>query len=308
MDRLRAIECFVHAVDTGSIAGAARRLGISSAAASQNINRLETHLNVRLLTRTTRRMALTDSGQAYYTRVKHIARDIELAHNAISVLHAEPQGRLRIASTAAFGRHVLAPLLPDFNARYPLLSVELLTTDRSVDHISETLDVSIRFAPQLDEGLIARHIASIPFHFCASPGYLAQAGTPHEPEALREHDCLVFRFPRDGRFLSWGFIRDGLRFEPETRVAMISDDIDVLAQMALAGGGITRLAAFIAQPYLNQQRLVALFEPGQSATARAVSEPMDIYLCVRDRRDLTPKVRALMDFLVERLPAQWRPQ
>lgn len=308
MDRLRAIECFVHAVDTGSIAGAARRLGISPAAASQNINRLEAHLAVRLLTRTTRRMALTDSGMAYYTRVKHIARDIELAHNAISVLHAEPQGRLRIASTAAFGRHVLAPLLPDFNARHPLLSLELVITDRSVDHISEALDVSIRFSPQLDEGLVARHIASIPFYFCASPEYLARAGTPHEPEALREHDCLVFRFPRDGRFLSWGFIRDGLRFEPETRVAMISDDIDVLAQMALAGGGITRLAAFIAQPHLDQGRLVALFEAAPNAPVRAVAEPMDIYLCVRDRRDLTPKVRALMDFLVERLPAQWRPK
>lgn len=307
MDTLRAITCFTSAVEAGSIAGGAKHLGISPAAASQQLARLEAHLDTRLLTRTTRRLGLTDSGTAYYARVKHIARDIERAHDALATLRNEPRGHLRIASTAAFGRHVLAPLVPELKRRYPHLSLEIITTDRSVDHIGETVDVSVRFAPQLEEGLVARRIASIPFFFCASPDYLARAGTPREPEDLQEHDCLVFRFPRDGRFLSWGFTRDGLRFEPDTRIAMTSDDIDVLAQMALGGGGITRLAAFIARPYLEQGQLVSLFETGQDSSAQAVSEPMDIYLCVNDRRDLTPKVRAFMNFLVERLPAEWRP-
>ncbi|MDT8895357.1 LysR substrate-binding domain-containing protein [Halomonas sp. I1] len=308
MDTLRAITCFTSAVEAGSIAGGAKRLGISPAAASQQLARLEAHLDTRLLTRTTRRLGLTDSGTAYYARVKHIARDIERAHDAIASLRHEPRGHLRIASTAAFGRHVLAPLIPDFTRRYPHLSLEILTTDRHVDHIGETVDVSVRFAPQLEEGLVARRIASIPFFFCASPDYLARAGTPREPEDLKEHDCLVFRFPRDGRFLSWGFIRDGLRFEPDTRVAMISDDIDVLAQMALQGGGITRLAAFIARPHLDRGHLISLFETNRRTSARAVSEPMDIYLCVGDRRDLTPKVRAFMTFLIESLPVEWRPE
>nr|WP_300309853.1 LysR family transcriptional regulator [Halomonas sp.] len=306
MDTLRAIACFVRVVEAGSIAEGARQLGISSAAVSQSIARLETHLGVRLLSRTTRRMALTDSGTVYYERVKHIDRDIEQAHNAIASLQAAPRGRLRIASTSAFGRHVLAPLIPDFNAAYPHLTLELLTTDRSVNHIRETVDISIRIAPQLEDGLVARHIASIPFLFCASPAYLSRAGTPHAPEELKEHDCLAFRFPLDGRFLSWGFIRDGIRFEPDIRVAMISDDIDVLARMALADGGITRLAAFIAQPYLESGELVSLFEPGRDERVRAVSEPMDIYLCVGHRKDVTPKVRAFMDFLDGRLPPEWR--
>ncbi|MDN3557696.1 LysR family transcriptional regulator [Halomonas maura] len=308
MDTLRAIESFVKAVEAGSIAAGAKRLGISPAAASQGIARLEASLGVRLLTRTTRSMSLTDSGALYYQRVRHIARDIERAHDAISSLQAEPRGRLRVASTAAFGRHVLAPLMPAFNARFRHLALEILTTDRSVDHIQEDLDVSIRFTPQLEDGLVARRIASLPFLFCASPTYLAKAGHPQTPEELRHHDCLAFRFPRDGRFLSWGFIRDGRRFEADIRAAMISDDIDVLTQMALSGGGITRLADFIAQPHIDQGRLVPLFEEPGSDGVHAVSEPMDIYLCVRDRHEFTPKVKVFMDYLVEQMPPRWRPR
>ncbi|MCK2182431.1 LysR family transcriptional regulator [Halomonas getboli] len=311
MDTLRAIESFVKAVEAGSIAGGARRLGISPAAASQAIARLEATVGTRLLARTTRRMSLTDSGELYYQHVRHVARDLERAHGAVSTLQAEPRGRLRITSTAAFGRHVLAPLMPGFNTRYPHLAPELLTTDRRVDHIHEDVDVSIRFTPQLEEGLVARRIASIPFLICASPEYLAHAGRPQSPEALRDHDCLVFRFPTDGRFLSWGFIRDGMRFEADFRAALISDDIDVLASMALAGGGITRLADFIAAPHIAAGRLVPLFEDveqGDGSGTRAVSEPMEIYLCVDDRLALTPKVNAFMDYLVEHLPAAWRPR
>ncbi|MFG6179559.1 LysR substrate-binding domain-containing protein [Halomonas sp. THAF12] len=308
MDTLRAIESFVKAVEAGSIAGGARRLGISPAAASQGIARLEAAMGVRLLARTTRRMSLTDSGSIYYEHVRHVARDLERAHGAISALQAEPRGRLRVTSTAAFGRHVLAPLMPGFNARYRHLSLELLTTDRSVDHIQEDVDISIRFTPQLEEGLVARRIASIPFLFCASPDYLTRAGHPHSPEELRGHDCLAFRSPLDGRFMSWGFIRDGMRFEPDFKATMLSDDIDVLARMALAGGGITRLAAFIADPHIEAGRLVPLFEAGDGSGVHAVSEPMNIYLCVTDRQALTPKVRAFMDYLVEQLPAAWRPR
>ncbi|XKE46541.1 LysR family transcriptional regulator [Halomonas organivorans] len=308
MDTLRAIDSFVKAVEAGSIAGGAKRLGISPAAASQGIARLEASLGVRLLTRTTRSMSLTDSGTVYYEHVRHIAQDIERAHGAIDALQAEPRGRLRVASTATFGRHVLAPLMPGFNARYRQLSLEIITTDRSVDHIRETVDVSIRFTPQLEEGLVARRIASIPFLLCAAPSYLERAGHPHGPEDLARHDCLAFRFPKDGRFMTWGFLRDGVRFEPEIRPAMISDDIDVLAQMAVQGGGITRLAAFIARPHIDEGRLVPLFVEEGDARVHAVSEPMDIYLCVSERHDLTPKVRAFMDYLVERLPAAWRPR
>ncbi|WP_024462306.1 LysR family transcriptional regulator [Marinimicrobium sp. LS-A18] len=309
MDTLRGIETFVKAVEAGSIAAAARALGISPAAASQNIARLETQLNTRLLTRTTRRLALTDSGTTYYEKVRPVVRDVELAGQAVSALNAQPQGRLCIASSAAFARHVLAPLIPGFTKRYPRIAVELVATDRSVDHVSESIDISIRIQQQLEEGLVARKLAVVPSKFCASPAYLERAGRPTDPEQLRDHDCLVFRYPVDGRFLRWGFIRNGERFDAEVHATLISDDIDVLARLAVAGGGITRLAAFVAEPYLVSGELEELFvaQEGEKEAQSALIDPLDFYICVRDRYELTPKVRAFMDYLLATLPSQWRP-
>ena len=307
MDTLRGIESFVKAIELGSIAAAAKRMGISAAAASQNIARLETYLGVRLLARTTRSMALTESGELYYEKVRTLVSDLAEANAAITNLNTEPQGRLCIASTAAFGRNVLASLIPAFTLRYPRIAMELMTTDRIVDHIQEGVDISIRIKPQLEEGIVARRIATVPTLFCAAPSYLQRAGRPTVPEELRHHDCLVFRVPADGRFLRWGFIRDGLRFEADVRATIISDDIDAIAQLAVAGGGITRLAAFVANPFIASGQLVTLFLPDENKQVSAEVEPLDIYLCVRDRHQLTPKMRAFMDYLVDALPKEWQP-
>lgn len=308
MDLLNAIRSFVKVVEAGSIAGGARVLGLTPAAVSQNLARLESHLQVRLLSRTTRSMALTPAGNLYYERVRQVERELALAEQAVTTPDSEPQGRLCIASTSAFGRHVLAPLIPEFNARYPLLSIELVMTDRRVNHAREDVDVSLRIAPQLEDQLLARQIARIPFICCASPGYLAKAGPPATPEALRGHRCLVFRYPVDGRYLRWGFVRDGLRFEAEFGAVLISDDIDALAQMALNDGGITRLAEFIVRPYLDSGALVPLFEYSDSGQAYAQTEPMDVYLCLADRFAITPKVRAFMEYLRESLGDSWQVQ
>lgn len=305
MNLLGSIKSFIKVVEAGSIAGGARTLGLSAAAVSQNIARLEAHLEVRLLSRTTRSMALTANGTLYYEKVKHIERDLELAHLAVTTPDCEPRGRLCIASSSAFGRHVLAPLIPAFSARYPQLSIELVTNDRRVNHAQEGVDVSIRIKPQLEDGLLARRIAQVPFICCASPDYLAQAGWPGAPEQLKQHRCLVFRYPVDGRFLRWGFVRDGLRFDAEFAEVLISDDIDVLTQMAVNHGGIARLAEFVARPFIERGQLVALFEYSQPTQAYAQTEPMDIYLCVADRFAMTPKVRVFMDYLRENLGQLW---
>ena len=305
MNLLGLIKSFIKVVEAGSIAGGARSLGLSAAAVSQNIARLEAHLQVRLLARTTRSMVLTPSGSLYYDKVKHIERDLEQAQQAVTAPDCEPKGRLCIASSSAFGRHVLAPLIPAFSARYPQLSIELVTNDRRVNHAQEGVDVSIRIQPQLEDGLLARHIARVPFICCASPGYLAAAGWPQSPEQLKEHRCLVFRYPVDGRFLRWGFIREGLRFDAEFDKVLISDDIDVLTQMAVRDGGIARLAEFVARPLLERGQLVALFEYSQPARAYAQTEPMDIYLCVADRFALSPKVRAFMEYLQLKVGHAW---
>lgn len=302
MDILGLINAFIRVVDTGSIAAAARAQGVSPAAVSQSINRLETHLGVRLLSRTTRSMALTEQGARYFEKVRHIPRDIDLAAH-VATLVTEPQGPLCIATTAAFGRHVLAPLMPAFKAAYPRIDIELISSDRRVDHRLEGIDVSIRIEAQLHDRLVTRRIASRPFLFCASPAYLDRAGVPATPEALREHACLVFRYPTDGRFLPWHFIRDGQRFEAKVNPGFVCDDIDMLAQIAVNGGGIARLADFVAQPLIERGLLVALFEPGSRTASYAESEPMDIYACVTERSALNSKARAFIDFLAQALQA-----
>ncbi|WP_313171240.1 LysR substrate-binding domain-containing protein [Stenotrophomonas sp.] len=306
MNILHAIRSFIRTADAGSLAAAARTLGISAAAVGQNIARLEAYLGVRLFNRTTRQLALTERGALYLAQVRHIERDLQRAQAAVTDPDAMPAGRLRIASSAAFGRHVLAPLLPALQQRYPRLEMELLLADRSVDHAHEDVDVSIRIEPQLEEGLVARPIAQVPFVFCAAPAYLAIAGTPRTPDELHEHRCLLFRYPLDGRYLRWGFVRDGLRFDAEVQPALVSDDIDALAAMAARGGGITRLASFVASPYLARGELQALFQDEASSDAQASPEPMRLFLCVSDRRDLTPKVRSLLQHILDALPPAWR--
>ncbi|HTF84876.1 MAG TPA: LysR family transcriptional regulator [Cellvibrio sp.] len=307
MENLRGIDSFVKTVDAGSIAAAARLLGISAAAASQNITRLENQLGARLLTRTTRSLRLTEAGELYYSKVRHIIHELELANSAVSELSGEPQGRLRIASTAAFGRHVLAALLPEFNATYPRVSVEILTTDRNVDHVRDAVDVSIRFKQQLEDGMVARRIANIPFLYCASPAYLARMGRPKSPDDLAGHAGLMFRMPTTGKIYHWRFARNGVAFDAKIRVATVSDDIDVLARLAANGAGIARLGDFIARRYVERGELEVLFESCQTAgIARAIPEPLELFIVLRDRHELTPKVRAFTEFLINALPPQWQ--
>ncbi|MGN5559496.1 LysR family transcriptional regulator [Xanthomonas hortorum pv. gardneri] len=306
MNILHSIRSFVSTVDAGSIAGGAKLLGVSAAAVSQNIARLEQHLGVRLLHRTTRSLALTERGTLYFEQVRQLERDLERARQSVAGPQQAPAGRLRVASTAAFARHVLAPMLPALRQRYPQLEIELLCTDRAVQHAQESVDVSLRIEAQLEDGLVARCIAQVPLVVCAAPEYLVRCGTPHTPDELKYQHCLLLRYPVDGRCLPWNFVRNGVRFQPELGKAMVSDDIDALATMAAAGGGIARLAAYVVQPYLQRGQLQPLFVPETRGTTQAAPEPLRIYLCVADRRDFTPKVRAFMDHVLERLPAEWR--
>ncbi|MFT0180737.1 LysR family transcriptional regulator [Pseudomonas benzopyrenica] len=300
MDILGLISTYIRVVEAGSIAGAARAQGLSAAAVSQSIARLETHLGVRLLSRTTRRLAMTESGARYFEKVRHIPQDVEIAAH-LATLASEPQGPLRIATTAAFGRHLLAPLLPAFKRTYPGIDIELIGSDRRLDHRLEQIDVSLRIKAQLSDSLVARRIASRAFVFCAAPAYLEQAGTPRTPEELQQHACLLFRYPTDGRYLPWRFVRAGQTFEAATRPGFVCDDIDMIAQLAVNGGGIARLADFVALPLIERGQLVSLFDAQSQDATAAQSEPMDIYACVSERSALSGKVRAFIDFLEQAL-------
>lgn len=303
MNLLQLIRTFTRTAEAGSIAGAARVLGVSATAVGQNIARLEAHLGVRLFNRSTRSLSLSEAGALYLAKVRHIEADIVGAQAAVSGGDIEPAGPLRIACSRAFGRHVLAPLLPALQRRHPQLQLELCLSDRAVRHAEDAVDVSIRIDAQLQEGLVARPLARIPFVFCAAPSYLAQAGTPSTPEQLAEHRALLFRFPADGRPLRWGLVGDSGRVEATMQPGMVCDDIDALAELAAAGGGITRLAAFVAEPYLRDGRLQVVL----ADDPRWMPEPMQMYFCLSDRRDFTARIRALFEHLQASLPQAWRP-
>lgn len=296
MDVLGLISTFIRVVENGSIAAAARAKGMSPAAVSQSLSRLETHLGVRLISRTTRSMTLTENGQRYFEKVRHIPHDIEIASQA-AAFETKPQGPLCIATTAAFGRYVLAPLMPAFKNAFPDIDIELMSTDRNVDHRLEGVDVSIRIEAQLNDQLIARKIASFPFIFCAAPAYLNLAGIPQTPEELSQHACLVFRYPTDGRFLPWTFMVNGQPVNAKLNPTFISDDIDIIAKIAASGGGVARLASFVAQPLINSGQLMPLFCSGHRDESNIASLPMNIYACVNERSALNSKVRAFIEFL-----------
>ena len=302
MNLLQLIRSFTRTAEAGSIAGGARVLGISAAAVGQNIARLEAHLGVRLFNRSPRALALTDAGARYLQQVAHIETDLARAHAAASEQANEPAGPLRIACTRAFGRHVLAPMLPGLQRRHRQLQIELHLSDRAVRHAEEAVDASIRIGEQMHDGLVARPLARIPFVFCAAPAYLAQAGVPQAPEQLATHRCLLYRFPTEGRLLRWAFTREDRRYEPSLAPAMVSDDIDALAELAAAGAGITRLAQFVAEPYLRDGRLQAVLADGPGWA----HERMQVAFCVSDRRDFTPRVRALHQHLQTHLPSAWQ--
>lgn len=307
MDTLRSIESFVKAVQTGSIAAAARLQGITPAAASQNILRLEKSLGMRLLVRTTRKLSMTESGELYYAHVHSVIETLAQAQSVLADLHGAPQGRLRIGSSVAFGRHVLAPLIPAFASQFSRLSVELILSDHALDHVTENIDISIRFAQQLEPGMVARKIATVPVLYCASPEYLQRKGVPTAPEDLVNHSCLMFRVPVDGKLLPWMFEREGVYYEPEISPSIICNDIDSLRGLAIAGAGITRLAAFVANAEIKKGTLVPLFQTAASSSAgmRAESVPLQFYACYHDKHAMTNKVRVLMDYLIEAVPVQW---
>jgi DNA-binding transcriptional LysR family regulator len=302
MSNLRGIETFVRAAEGGSIAAAARQLGISAAAASQNLARLEKELGTRLLTRTTRSQALTAAGEVYLAQVSPLLEGLAQAKSELSALQDAVQGRLKLSCSVAFGRHVVAPLMPAFMARYPRVHLEMLMVDRNVDHLKEDVDASIRFRHVLEPGLVARRIATAPMVFCAAPAYLQQHGRPTTPEELANHPCLAFRMPLDGRLMQWPFLRDGIRFAPTIQTAAVCNDIDTLAALSVAGAGISRLGSFIANPLIAAGKLEPLFLPTGGST-RTDSEPLEYFVCFRDRQHLPAPVRVFVDFIAEALQA-----
>jgi DNA-binding transcriptional LysR family regulator len=290
---------FVRAVELGGFSTVAREMGLTPSAISKLVTRLEERLGVRLLNRTTRRLALTPEGEAYFHRSQRILADITEAENEVARFRALPKGILRINVGTAFGLHQLTSALPAFLARHPEMQVELTLTDRVVDLIEEGADLGIRLGTLTDSSLIARKICDLERVVCASPGYLKKHGTPRKPADLLQHNCLSVAYAPNLRH--WPFAgADGVR-RLEVNGNASANTAEALLQLALVDLGIIRLSDVIVGEAIREGKLVPLLQDVHHR------EPVPLHAVYPQGRHRSPKVAAMVEFLVERFAsAPWR--
>ncbi|KGM34068.1 LysR family transcriptional regulator [Inquilinus limosus] len=296
MDMPGAMIVFAQVVDSRSFSAAAARLGLSKSAVSKQIAKLEDRLGARLLNRTTRTLSPTDAGQDFYERCLRVAREVEEAERAITHLSAEPRGLLRLNAPASFGREYLAPLVPEMLARWPELRIEVLFEDRFVDVVAEGFDLVIRITRLQDSSLVARRIASCRRLLCAAPSYLARRGVPRTPADLLQHDCMLYSYATDQN--EWEFVGPDGRLET-VRVdgRLRANNAEVTLAALRAGAGLALSPDFIVGPDIAAGRLVPLLTGYENPFGA-------IYAVWPHNRNLAPKVRAVVDFLVERFAAE----
>ena len=290
MDRFASMKAFVRVVDSGSFTRAAERLGVTRAAVSKHVRQLEEHLGVRLLNRTTRQVALTETGATFYERATSILDDMAEAELAASRLNEEPRGVLRVAAPMSFGTLHLADAIGDFMTQWPDVSVQLSLNDRFVDLIEEGFDVGVRIGKLSDSSLIARKIATMPIVLCAAPDYLRKRGAPETPDDLRKHDCLHYGNLETGG--SWKLEdRSGATRSVNITSRICVNNGDVLRKVALAGQGIALLPSFL---ILDDVQAGTLAQVLPAYTAPEAS----LYAIYPPNRYLAAKVRVFIDHLV----------
>jgi len=283
---------FVRVVERGGFAAAAEGTALTPSGVSRAVTRLEDRLGVRLLQRTTRRLALTPEGETMLARGREILAAIEAAEAEVTAARGRPRGLLRVNTSTAFARHRLVPRLGAFRARYPEVRLELSVNDRRVDLLAEQLDIAIRTGEVGDSPLVQRRLETDRRIICASPAYLARRGTPASPEDLAKHDCLLLHGL--ARLAEWPFRQGGRVVARPVAPALTCDTAEVMLDMALAGLGIVRLTGFMLRDALEAGRLVPLLE------AEHVSEPVPITALMPPGRQHLPRVRAFLDTLAER--------
>jgi len=291
MDRLDELAIFVRIVEDGSLAAAASRLRRSPPAVTRALAALEGRLGVRLVDRTTRRLAPTEAGRLLYDKARGLLGDYEAA--TLGVREAPVRGLLRIAAPVQFGRRHVAPIATAFLDAHADVEIELLLNDRNVDLIDEAVDVAVRIGPLADSGLSARHVGDLKRLWVASPAYLKRRGTPRAPEELAGHEAVPGTF-RTAQ--AWTFVRArrsaGVRVAGRLRV----DDVETRLQAVLDGRGIGQFLSYQVVDGLAAGRLVRLL--------RAFEQPaIPVHLLTKGRINRPPKIEAFVAFAAKRLQA-----
>ena len=297
MDRLHSMRVFSRVIERGSFAGAARELNLSPAVVTRLVADLEEHLGARLINRTTRRLALTDTGEIYLERVRHILTEVEEAETLATAATAEPRGHLRVLCSPAFAVHQIAKHLPAFRAAYPRVTLEL-SVPGPVDTVDENFDVSIITEGRrpLDGSFIARRIARSEVVLCAAPEYLDRHGRPQHPNDLVGHENMVPPFLRELTFHAALGADDEPVGESVTltpaRSALSTIHTDTMYAAALAGLGITGLPSFVAEEALVENALERVLPHWHLLTTT-------LYAGMPTRKHVPARTRVFVDYLVK---------
>ena len=294
MDRLDAMKLFVRIAELGSFAAVAQQLGVARSVVTRQIAGLEAHLGVKLMARSTRRLALTSAGTAYLEKCRVILNLVEAAETDVAEERLTPRGNIRISLPLSFGLKRLAPLLLDFSQRYPEVGMDMDYSDRRVKLIEEGIDLSIRITRRLDGGDVARKIGTGRMQVVASKNYLAQHGRPQHPAELIHHECLGYT--SGGVAQNWQFMVDGQLQSFPVRSRINANNGDVLTEAAAQGLGITLQPDFIIDDYLADGRVEAILVDFPVAE-------LGIYAMLPSNRHIPHRVRVLMDFLAAGLVA-----
>lgn len=291
MDRLLSMRVFQKVIDEGGFAAAARGLDLSPAVVTRLVSDLEQHLATRLIQRTTRKLALTEAGEAYLERVRNILSDIDDAEAITVAQTREVSGVLRVQAAAVLAVHHLAPLIPEFRRRYPKLVLDIHVDAPGLLQV-ENFDVTLMPADaEFDANVVARPIASTRAVLCAAPDYLRRRGTPRTPDALTAHDCLKMR--QQQRMRIWRLVAadgSGQTVDVPVDPVVVANHTDTLLRATLAGAGISSQALVLAQPYFAVGQLVPLLPEW-------ITGDFTIYAALPSRKHLPARTRAFLDFL-----------
>ncbi len=292
MKDLNALRVFFRVAQLRSFKAAAASLGLTSSAVSKAITRLEADVGVGLLQRTTRSVGLTEEGAAFFENCKQILGEIERAELLLTRAISGPYGRLRIHMTEGFGRRLVFPKLQHFLAKHPSLTISVEMSDRIVDLANEGFDVDIRIGEVADGRLVARLLGNVGFVTCASPDYLRRHGRPRTPEDLDRHNCLAYSHVHTGRLREWQFSRDGKVYGKTVSGSLQANNSEALLVATIAGVGIASVSRFIARDAIA----AGLVKP---LLTRYAAPGPPVYAVYLWGPNVSPKVRAFMDFLVE---------
>ncbi|SHM27353.1 LysR family transcriptional regulator [Rhizobacter sp. OV335] len=284
------VVAFIAVVDEGSFAKAGNRLGIGRSAVSRSVQKLEAQLDARLFHRTTRSTALTREGELFHANCRvGVAHIVQALDDMRELRQGPPRGQLRIASTVAFGRKVVAPLLRGFQARYPEIAVDLRLDDRPADFASDGIDVAFRDGRMDDSQVIAKQLIPMQMLVVASPGYAREHGLPRHVDELAAHRCINLRLA-SGRVRDWEFKVDGQPRKLVPAALQSFNDEDLALQAVLDGQGLAQVAAYQACELLRSGELVVCLD-GQAPDDRGH------YLCWLSRRQLPARIRVFIDHM-----------